>query len=148
MQLNITQEEKRGIVISTLNKYEPLTSVNKYIDYINIDTIIRDFIEIVDKNINILTNNEVLKNYDYIIICFDPNNDMDNNYDWDIEITDSIDMILSMMRVLVGECASYDSFWEYHALLFVKFVEKHIINELKKTDIPPVLQTIMIEYAF
>src|SRR5687768_15020542 len=102
MQLNITQEEKRGIVISTLNKYEPLTSVNKYIDYINIDTIIRDFIEIVDKNINILTNSELLKNYDYVVMCIDRNYDMDDNYGWYMEITDSIDMILSMMRVLVG----------------------------------------------
>ncbi len=150
MQLNITQEEKKEIIMSTLNKYEPLTSVNKYINYINFDTIIRDFIEIVDKNINILTNNSVLKNYDYIIMCFDPNYDIDlgDNYGWDIEITDSIDMMLSMMRVLVGKCASYDSFWDYHELLLIKFVEKHIINELKKTDIPLVLQTIMIEYAF
>ncbi len=41
-----------------------------------------------------------------------------------------------------------DKFWKYHNFVLIRIVEQHIINELKNTNIPPVLQKIMIEYAF
>src|SRR5687767_11539025 len=150
MILNVSDEEKYEIVKNNSHKWKPFSKLeDSYLQFLNVSLIFKTIIETIDKSIVISYDNTMDHNdYTYDMV----ERDFRNNW-IETQITPSYDGIETIIKVIYGGCdymihSIRDKFWKYHKFVLIKIVEQHIINELKNTNIPPVLQKIMIEYAF
>ncbi len=143
MQLNITQEEKMEILIKNLHYWDLFSEVNKcFHELLNLPTIYEKVLQSVDIYFGLMYN----CNYDYDeyfnISC---NIMFAENAYYERPVYNVLEILCKISDACVNE---YTDFAAFTSLLMIEFIQKHIINELKKTEIPNVLQRIMIEYVF
>ncbi len=140
MQVSLTQEEKQEIHkanMCTWNLFNKIPS-----QYINFVFIYDQIIHCVDKTITYITNSNTLVTYDEYDELTD---NKDDSFDY-IQYNDIAKMVDDLTiekshNLRANTCG-------YINLCAFEYIQKHIINELKKTSIPNVLQKIMIEYVF
>ncbi len=134
MDLNVTYEEKLEIINGDMYIFQIIDQ--EYIELLNTKIIIDKIIKMIDYNLDGLST--VGENvYDDYSDCI--------GTIYDIR---SIKYLLDTFSGIWND--PDDVYTDLNAWFVnsgIKFIERHIVNELKKTDIPKVLQRIIIEYV-
>lgn len=143
MQLSVTQEEKMEILIKNLHLWDIFSGIKEWFhELLNLPTIYEKVLQSVDIYFELTYNS----NYDYDEYVNISCNIMFAEYeDYERPVYDVLELLLRISDAGVNE---YTDFASFTSALMIEFIDRHIINELKKTEIPDVLQRIMIEYVF
>lgn len=148
MQVSLTQEEKREIHQANMCTWELFNKIPlQYIDFFDWNFIYDGMIICTDESIDTIMNLKPEITYDEFDEITTPSDD--DSFDYVVHCDELMDLA-KMFNDLVSE-KEYDlreSVRGHINFCAFEYIQKHIVNELKKTDIPKVLQRVIVEYVF